>query len=160
MGYTHYWKFKQNPKDIKNGADKFKKAVNMLKVGLTKSPKKVDFKYYDYKNNTIKDVDVDLVLAGGNGTGEPVFDDECVCFNGLFTPETDFSHETCCIQLDEPDNFEFDFCKTNEKPYDVAVCLTLLCFKDSFGDDFTYSSDGDGTKYGWVTAKKIFNSIF
>lgn len=159
MGYTHYWKFKQNPKDIKNGADKFKKAVDMLKVGIEKLPKKVEYEYYDYKEGGIKSEDVDLVLADGGGTGEPVFNDECVCFNGLYTQGKDFSHETCCIQLDEPENFEFDFCKTAEKPYDVAVCLTLLCFKKAFGSDFTYRSDGDGTEYGWVKAKEIFDSL-
>ncbi len=159
MGYTHYWNFKQNPKDIKDGSNKFKKAVNMLKVGLAKLPKKVKYEYYDYKEGKIKSEDVDLVLAGGGGTGDPIFTDTDVCFNGLSTSEKDFAHETCCIQLDEPDNFGFDFCKTAEKPYDVAVCLTLLCFKDAFGNDFTYKSDGDGTEYGWVTAKKIFDSL-
>ena len=34
----------------------------------------------------------------------------------------------------------FDFCKTARKPYDVAVCLALLCFKKNFGNDFSYSN--------------------
>ena len=29
MGYTHYWKFKKNPKDCKNGSTKFAKSVEL-----------------------------------------------------------------------------------------------------------------------------------
>jgi hypothetical protein len=149
MGYTHYWKFTQNPKDIKDGEKKFKKAVELLKKCLAKVPAELDVPYYG--KNTFK-------LAGGNGTGKPVFTDEKVCFNG-FDGDEDLSHETCYIALDNPDGFDFDFCKTAEKPYDVAVCLTLLCFKKTFGDDFNWSSDGNGSEYGWKLAHSIADNI-
>lgn len=149
MGYTHYWRFTKNPKDIENGDKKFKKAVELLKKCLAKVPAELDVPYYG--KNTFK-------LAGGDGTGEPVFTDEVVCFNG-FDGDEDLSHETCYIALDNPDGFDFDFCKTAEKPYDVAVCLTLLCFKKAFGDDFNWSSDGNGSEFGWKLANSIIDSI-
>lgn len=149
MGYTHYWRFTKNPKDIKDGDKKFKKAVELLQKCLKKVPAELDVPYYG--KNTFK-------LAGGNGTGEPVFTDEVVCFNG-FDGDEDLSHETCYLALDNPDGYDFDFCKTAEKPYDVAVCLTLLCFKKAFGDDFNWSSDGNGSEFGWKLANSIIDSI-
>ena len=41
MGYTHYWKFKQNPKDIEGGAEKFKAAVGLFKEGIKLLPKTI-----------------------------------------------------------------------------------------------------------------------
>jgi hypothetical protein len=146
MGYTHYWNFTKNPKDIKDGDKKFKKAVELLKKCLANIPAELDTPYYGK---------MALKLAGGDGTGEPIFNDNLVCFNG-FDGDDDLSHETCYLALDNS-NYDFDFCKTAEKPYDVAVCLTLLCFKEAFGDDFNWSSDGNGSEYGWRLAHKIFN---
>jgi hypothetical protein len=147
MGYTHYWRFTKNPKDIKDGDKKFKKAVELLQKCLKKVSAELDVPYYG--KNTFK-------LAGGNGTGEPVFTDTNVCFNGLEGDE-DLSHEACYLALDNPDGYDFDFCKTVEKPYDVAVCLTLLCFKKAFGDDFNWSTDGNGSEFGWKLANSIID---
>lgn len=148
MGYTHYWNFTMNPKDIKDGEKKFKKAVELLKKCIAKVPAEFDDPYYDK---------CDFKLAGGDGTGEPIFNDDKVCFNGV-EGEEDLSHETCYIALDNSD-FDFDFCKTARKPYDVAVCLTLLCFKKVFGEDFNYSSDGNNGDYGWELAHSIFDNL-
>ena len=148
MGYTHYWNFTMNPKDIKDGEKKFKKAVELLKKCIAKVPAELDVPYYG--KHPFK-------LAGGDGTGEPIFNDDKVCFNG-FEGDEDLSHETCYFALDNPD-FDFDFCKTAEKPYDVAVCLALLCFKKAFGDDFKWSSDRNGSEFGWRLAHSIADNI-
>lgn len=147
MGYTHYWDFKKNPKNIKDGEKKFKKAVDMLKECLAKVPAELDVPYYGK---------CQFKLAGGRGTGEPVFNDDKVCFNGV--EGGDLSHETCYLALDNPD-YGFDFCKTARKPYDVAVCITLLCFKKAFGDNFKWSSDGNSEDYGWKLAHSIVDSL-
>jgi len=128
--YTHYWEFKSKPKNVKDGDKKFKKSVELLKKCLK---------------------DVSVKLASGNGTGKPVFTDTKVCFNGV----GDDSYETCYLAFDNAD-YEFDFCKTARKPYDVVVCLTLLCFKNFFGEDFKYSSDGNMNDEGWSLANEIF----
>jgi len=156
MGYTHYWNFKKNPKDCKDGSKKFAKAVELLKKCLEKVPAEIEEETYDFKNDTTKTVKVPFVLKGGNGQGEPVFTDVLVCFNG--DASMDYDYETCYLALDNND-YEFDFCKTARKPYDVAVCLALLCFKKTFGDDFSYSSDGNKDDYGWKMAHTIFNKI-
>lgn len=145
MGYTHYWKFKQNPKNIKDGNKKFAKAVELLKKCLTKVPTELELEDDNCK--------VPFVLKGGNGKGEPIFTNEVVCFNG--DASMNYDHETCYLALDNED-YGFDFCKTARKPYDVAVCLTLLCFKKTFGDDFSYSSD-NSQDAGWKMAHNIFN---
>ena len=160
MGYTHYWNFQKNPKDVKDGSKKFAKAVELLKKCLAKVPADITVQDYEYdwNTNTSKPVTIHLPfkLAGGNGTGEPIITDTLVCFNG--DAEKDHNHETCYLALDN-DDYEFDFCKTARKPYDVAVCLTLLCFKKTFGDDFSYSSDGNEDDEGWKMAHNIFNKI-
>ena len=138
MGYTHYWNFTKNPKDIKNGDKKFAKAVEMITAGISKYLK-------------------DIKLAGGNGSGDPVFTDTKVVFNG--SADKDEDYETCYFALDNPDSFEFDFCKTARMPYDPVVCFALLCFKDAFGDDFDYSSDGYITDDGWKKANEVFDKI-
>lgn len=156
MGYTHYWRREKNLKDVPNGAEKFKKAVNLLNKCIEKIPAELDSTDYDWKTGETTPIKVPFKLAGGNGTGEPVFTDEKVCFNGIDDGENHYAHETCYIALDDMD-YEFDFCKTARKPYDVAVCLTLLCFKHFFGYDFSYSSDGNNGDEGWSLAHKIFN---
>lgn len=156
MGYTHYWKFKKNPKDCKNGSNKFAKSVELLKKCLAKVPAEIEGETYDWENLTKKPVKIPFVLKGGNGEGEPKFTDELVCFNG--DNSIDCDHETCYFALDN-DRYAFDFCKTARKPYDVAVCLALLCFKKNFGNDFSYSSDGNKDDAGWKMAHNIFNEI-
>ena len=156
MGYTHYWNFKKNPKDCKDGSKKFAKAVTLLQKCLATVPAEIEGETYDWENFTKKPVKIPFVLKGGNGEGEPKFTDELVCFNG--DASIDCDHETCYFALDN-DRYAFDFCKTARKPYDVAVCLTLLCFKKTFGEDFSYSSDGDIDDEGSKMAHCIFNEI-
>lgn len=156
MGYTHYWNFKKNPKDCKDGSKKFAKAVELLKKCLKKVPTEIEVENYDWKNNTTSTIKAPFVLKGGNGEGKPKFTDELVCFNG--DASMGYDYETCYFALNN-DEYEFDFCKTARQPYDVAVCLTLLCFKDAFGDDFSYSSDGNENDKGWKMAHNIFDNI-
>lgn len=122
MGYTHYWRFKNNPAEIENGAEKFKKAVSLIRhfKGIV-------------ENEGIE-------ICGWDGTGETKILNDEINFNG----KDELSHENCHIKLNMPDkeDWEFNFCKTAEKPYDLLVCLTLMAFKHYFGDDFNYSSDG------------------
>lgn len=133
MGYTHYWGFKKKPVEIENGEIKFANASRKFKEGLEKLPKEIE-------------------LSGGDGEGNPIITDTEIWFNG----KGEKSHETCYISVERG---ESDFCKTCKKPYDVAVCLILLCMKEEFGDDFEFNTDGDFTEEGWVNAKEIFSNL-
>lgn len=140
MGYTHYWKFKKNPKDIENGEKKFAKAAEMIAKG---------FKQLD-----------DITICGGLGNGEPEISGRRIWFNGSAADETDY--ETFLVMLNDPEDYGFGFCKTARKPYDVAVCLALLCLSKAFGNDFEYSSDGNIAvgEEGWKRAKEIVHDCF
>lgn len=151
MGYSHYWKFKNNlaPIDLKNGESKFKNAVEIFKSCLNELNGKT--RYPNWGDNAFEQ-EVPMVLAGGDGTGSPIIKDNLVCFNG--ERKDDNCHETFYISLDDG---EWNFCKTARKPYDTAVCLALLSFKAAFGDDFGFTSDG-GEKE-WAYAKSIFEKV-
>lgn len=162
MGYTHYWNFKRKPIDIKDGAQKFKTAVELLREGISRLPKELPNNCWKQKENgewgTVQDGTLPLTLHNGIGEGEPILKDDHVCFNG--DAALGYDHETCSFVLDDAD-YKFNFCKTARKPYDVAVCLALLCFFEAFGDDFSYSSDGDieNGEEGWKLAKEIMSEI-
>ena len=163
MGYTHYYHFNKTPRLIENGAEKFANAVNAAKICIDRLPKRI---YYTktFYNEATRAFDIKkkssyrlYPMCGGNGYGEPVFKPDYICFNG--DEEHEQGYETFDI------GFSIDFCpycKTARQPYDVAVCIALLCFKYYFGDDFFLRSDGDIKKgeEGWKRAKKITNEYF
>lgn len=146
MGYTHYWGFKKSPKQIENGMDMFAQAVKMFKKGI----KIIE------KEFVPEDEESQFKLCGFCGTGKPVLTDTLVNFNG--DEKTGNACESCTIAVDD---CGFTFCKTCRLPYDVAVCLALLCFKKVFGDNFWYKSDGDirSGEEGWKLAKKVIREL-
>jgi hypothetical protein len=52
----------------------------------------------------------------------------------------------------------FGFCKTAQKPYDIAVCSALIIAKKHFGSDIIISSDGEDED-GWLEAKTLTQDI-
>ena len=137
MGYTHYWRFSKVVKNIDQSEEKFAAAVNLFK-------------------EKIKELPQNIRLANGVGEGEPIITPTKVVFNG--SAENGEDYETFAITLaDDESESEFNFCKTARLPYDAAVCLVLLCFKDAYGNDFNYSSDGGINDEGWELAHQIFD---
>ena len=121
MGYTHHWKFRNGiaPMDFENGAEKFAKAA-YLGVKLC---------------DKVRERGIEI--CGGDGHFAPAFSRGKVVFNG--NAEKNEDYETFAIT---PDDGEYNFCKTEFRPYDLLVCLMLLDFKHFFGEDFIYWSDG------------------
>jgi len=120
MGYTHYWEFKGKvaPSKIENGKEKWELVTSKVKEAL---------KYVKGKG---------IRIGNWDGTKEiPTITENIISFNGMGKD----AHETFCIPFKEEG---WRFCKTARKPYDLLVCLTLLAFKEAFGDDFEYTSDG------------------
>lgn len=138
MGYTSYWKIEEN-------LDKEKFAIlsEELQVATGLLP---------IKSNSAQNPHEGVIyLAGGNGEGEPIFTKDLICFNG----KDDEAHETFAIRQKGNDSFEF--CKTNRKPYDFMVCVSLLRLKHHFPES-NISSDG-GAK-DWAPAKKFYKKVF
>lgn len=77
------------------------------------------------------------ILANGDGEEgtRPELRGVYIEFNGI---EYD-SHEPLYISTTSKG---FHLCKTNKKPYDVAVVKVLKALKDIMGDDVELSSDG------------------
>ena len=120
MGYTHYWEFKGNvaPRDFENGKAKFARAAELIRKAY----------------NKVTEMGIEIVDGMGEG-GEPTISDSEVYFNG----KGDESCETFAIQANDG---EWNCCKTARRPYDLLVCVSLLAFKEVFGEDFSYKSDG------------------
>jgi len=86
--------------------------------------------------------------------------------NSPFNGVGDDSHETfawqkiCSMQPEwrKAETMFFDFCKTQEKPYDAAVTACLLWLKECYGDAVKVSSDG--TWQEWRDGRDIFNAVF
>ena len=154
MGYTSYWK-----RPEKLDEKKFEQFVEECKLLHKNLPKTSETAGGYYKDD-------EIIICGGNGEGEPIFDKDLVCFNG--SEENDMCHETLYIERVKKDDF-FDFCKTARKPYDFFVCACLISFKKIFGSKVDVSSDGgvDDWKpamefYEKTTGKKVpamFNKI-
>jgi len=138
MGYTHYWKI---PKELKK--EKFAILSEELQAAAGLLPTK--------STSAQQDHDGVIYLAGGNGEGEPIFDNSKIVFNG----KDDFAHETFSILQKGNDSYEF--CKTARKPYDLMVCVSLLRLKHHF-PEANISSDG-GAK-DWSAAKKFYKKVF
>lgn len=85
---------------------------------------------------------------------EPMVNGVAIRFNGV----GELSHETFLI---ERMSREFEFCKTNRKPYDLAVCGVLI-LTSLYADRGEISSDGLGETYTdseWKDAWKHLSSV-
>ncbi len=139
IGYTHHWhretelnkaKFSKASKDCK------KICKSLSKNGLS-------------------------LVFEDDSPKEPIFTDSLVRFNGV----EDEGCETFYIQREfTSQNPQFDrkgrayaYCKTSEKPYDIAVCACLIIFRHWF-PDMKVSSEGNISD--WEPAIKAVRSVF
>jgi len=96
-----------------------------------------------------------VALSSGDGTGYPRADKHRIEFNGNHERGEDY--ETFYLT---PGLVDFDFCKTNHRPYDVIVCVTLLRATELFGETFRPRSDGDWDSEGWRAAREMYRAVF
>ena len=131
MGYTHYYRQSKNFTDTEWG-------------NLQAKVKTI----FDYaKTNKIEIDDQD--------GGEPICDDktDLILFNGV----GENSHETFVINKEM--RRDFDFCKTQEKPYDLIVMLVLLAIKEVAPAVMKISSDGDWD-HEWKSGQEAYKTLF
>lgn len=132
MGYTHYWQVKLKTKtDIKN-----------YKTALSKIAKLV------YAYNQSQPKGSVQRLSGYSGHAKPKAYDG-IFFNG----SGEHAHEDFSLPADKT---EFsDFCKTNQKPYDIVV-VASLCILNHYVKD-SVASDGDSSD--WIAGLALAKSI-
>jgi hypothetical protein len=158
MGFTHYW----YRKELEFDNEKWKLLIADIKKVLADLPP-----HFEGDGNLTRD-NMPISILGGGGTGEPIFDDNEICFNG----KEDLSHETFRIErkwkfveADDSDKNDwkregklFDFCKTARKPYSFLAEIVLMLAKFHFQDKILISSDGDDTD--WKFSREYFAKKF
>ena len=135
MGYTHYWYIADEISQ-----DSWDKFLGDFRLILP-----------EFKN-----------ILDTQGDQELQHDKDVVFLNGI----GELTHETFCLdrvtditgftQRDE-DGLIFKFCKTAQKPYDIAVCSALIIAKKHFGESIMISSDGDNEE--WQESKALCQKI-
>ena len=138
MGYTHYWKnlrFDDNGWETVRGFSA-KVFAEMANRGV------------QLVNDSFSD----------EAAVPPYIGDDMIRFNGIGRD----SHETFHL---EKTGSDFEFCKTAQKPYDLAVSAILI-YASSVSLDGTISSDGIGEKYldgewhdAWTFARLIDSNL-
>ena len=100
-----------------------------------------------------------------DNSSRPLVGKDAIVFNGVGND----GHETFFLSKGDP---EFSFCKTSQKPYDLAVCCVLMLASvhgDMNGKDVGISSDGINAAHGqypdnidseWIEAFSHFKNIF
>lgn len=161
MGYTHY--FYRN--EVEHDAETFAEFVTDVKTAYKRLPATAGSSGGYYNDKPLK-------IAGGNGTGKPIFNENEICFNGnkkddlwhemLYIPRV-FEFEEGGYGKHQRDRFEkdksiFSFCKTARKPYDLFVQVVLILYKQHFGDLVTIASDGGAEE--WEVALKFVRDVF
>jgi len=125
MGWTHHW---QRATELP--AEAFAKAVQDCSLLLGK---------------------LGVSLAGPDGNGQPIFQPDCIAFNGA-NPLTCERFEIHQVDFDRHGrSVVWSFCKTEHLPYDLCVQLALIIFKHHLGDAVKVGSDGFDEH--WQTAK-------
>lgn len=135
MGYTHYMRFKPVTQKVWN---KILKDCQTLYKNMPAHSESAGGYYKDKP----------LALSDWDGTtdGEPEFNKDEICFNGV----GGMGHESFRLGRAEPRN---DFCKTARKPYDLMVCACLIVRYFHSPDTIEIGSDGD--EEDWAPALKF-----
>lgn len=127
MGHTNYWKFSSAPKgEAKQVEETYQLAIRQCQRLIRAY--NADLKAQDAKHpNRLSGYSVHTKVGQYGGLE----------FNGV----QDEGHETFSMREHFSENEGFNFCKTNRKPYDVAVKACLLVFKKYLGDLIEISAD-------------------
>lgn len=140
MGYTHYYYV---PEHIEKQA--FNRIVRDVKKVIPK-------------------LSTMIILKGWDGHGEPEVNNSLISFNGNANAELD--HETFQLKINNEnayvkreDGKVFNFCKTDEKPYDLAVLVVLLIAKYHMGNDIELGSDGEIENDWWIAIKFVKDNL-
>ena len=134
MGYTHYWTINQNQISPESW------------FGFMQEFSEIEAKFHEKLDHTTDQ--------------KYRIDSESIIFNGI----GEQGHETFTMNRINPmekshtgDIEYFDFCKTAEKEYDIAVCCALIIAKNHFGNIIKVTSDGGFLE--WKEANTLCKDI-
>jgi hypothetical protein len=130
MGYTHY--FRQNKSFNDSQWQQVVEGIKRIFDYCEEKKIKLQFEYNDPR--------------------PPVANEKCIRFNG----KDEDGHETFYLV---PESGGFQFCKTADKPYDLAVCLCLLYIESVAPGILEIKSDGNW-EFDWVNARNAYASLF
>lgn len=113
MGYTHYWERQTGEHDAAKFGEFARVAAIVVELATKRGVK----------------------IGDALGEGKPyVINEQKIALNGVGAE----SHESFVLTRVSSG---FEFCKTNEKPYDVVVVAILVLYKHFF-PEVVFSSDG------------------
>ena len=127
MGWTHYW---QREEFLPN--DNFKKAISDFRIILSA---------------------MQIELAGADGTGSPLLDENQIIFNGKIGQNCEPFIMRPYEALRRGRDKAFSYCKTEKLPYDICVQCILIISKHYLGHLMLISSDGK--EHDWKQAKEL-----
>ena len=130
MGYTHYWT--PSRPLTSTSFSRIKAAAEQI-VSIAKN-----------------ELEIDLGDGCGDKGTKPIFEEAYFAFNG----RENEGHETFHI---DGDVRGFTFCKTAQKPYDVAV-TAILCLCEHYTDG-TFGVSSDGEPRDWEAGLKLARRI-
>lgn len=116
MGHTHYWR-RSRDFDI----DEWEKIKGLVIRMIGNLPSEV-------------------IMRDTSGENRPVITDEFIGFNGDL--DSGMANDSFWLERQIERADELEFCKTRYKPYDLAVCVTLLIVQGVAPDAISVSSDG------------------
>lgn len=156
MGYTHYFSTYRDFTD-----DEWNNITTDVRYLLDRLPERVDFG----QPGPLK-----LALEMNKPDQPPEISDEMIRFNGI----GELGHDTFLLEKEQDRNDEFqlqmneqggdppervfNFCKTGEKPYNLAVCVTLLVCDRHAHDALKLATDGDFNSGDWVMARDLIDA--
>ena len=150
MGYTHY-----NSRNTKNlgSAYFYGKLALDAKAIIAEAQKR------------------GITIRGGNGEGEPEYNEGYFSLNGNAEAGEDYETFMWEALPEQPEwqrqhfsasgknpNEIFDFCKTAHKPYDSVVTAILIRAKVIYGDCVEIRSDGNWSD--WQAGRDLYEAVF
>ena len=149
MGYTHYFQLNKTDNNIKKNFYAASVEFERLYHKMQNFNSLQLDKYSHYYHGKIE-------IFDGMGIGSPIITSKNIIFNG--DDSKDLSLEAFFVHINELPYM--NFCKTERKPYDFAVCVCLLCLSSCI-KDFRFTSDGDYLDWNyalkWYSRHSVYN---
>lgn len=158
MGYTHYWETTPSY-TFRLNDDSFDDFIQDVLVIMAKSqlktyPTDLTCHWYDQKIRDGFDPKKTLYEMTFFYIGYDPNEGMIVVINGM--EPYDFETATFTATPDNPNNW--NFCKTEYRPYDLVLCAILISYKHHFKDVVRVSSDGNAAD--WKMAAEWWQDMF